>query len=88
MTSLSLYGIPPEHWSSSPVRILIDGVYLQVEPVDLASLSPETIKESILANKFHRLTEAEKLYQAAAESEEALSYFQRLSAKIIGKAVL
>lgn len=68
----------------SPVRVLIDGVYILVEPVDLSSLSPETIRETILANKFHGLAEADKQHQTAADSEEAVSYFQRLSAKIIG----
>ena len=66
------------------MRILIDGVYLLVEPVDLSSLSHQAIRESILANKFHGLAEADKQSQTAADSEEALSYFQRLSAKIIG----
>jgi hypothetical protein len=70
--------------STSPVKILIDGVYLQLEPLDLSSLNPEQIREKMQAAKFYQLNEADKAYHPSGEGEENTSYFQRLTAKIIG----
>jgi vacuolar protein sorting-associated protein 13A/C len=75
--------VPWATLESNPVKILIDGVNLILEPVDLSSLQPEAIRESMLANKFYKLNKADKAYQPN-ESEEASTYFQRLTAKILG----
>lgn len=64
------------------MRILIDGVYLQLEPFDLSSLDVDQIKQTMLETKFYKLNEADRAFQPN-ESEEAATYFQRLTAKII-----
>ena len=60
----------------------MDGIYLQLEPLDLSALTPEQIRAQALSSKLQRLEEADKNYLPDA-SEVNTSYLQRLTAKIV-----
>jgi hypothetical protein len=83
--------IPWTALESKPVKIEIDGVYLQAGPLDLSKLSPDQIRKSILLNKRAKLQEAEDFIlingdvtnKDPKESEKSSSYFRHLALKII-----
>jgi N-terminal region of Chorein or VPS13 len=75
--------VPWGSLESNPVKICIDGVYIQLEPLDLSSLDTDQIRANMLATKYFKLDEADKAYQLN-DSEESATYFQKLTMKIIG----
>ena len=75
---------------SKPVRVFIDGVYLQCRPLDVSNMTTEHIKKSAFDIKRSRLQAAEDAVIIANENPESfskktekLSYFQQLAAKIV-----
>lgn len=77
--------VPWGSLESSPVRVLVDGVFVGLEPLNLSELDPEQVRQTFLASKFLKLDEADKTL-LPSDSEESATYFQRLSAKIVGEA--
>ena len=82
--------IPWTALESKPVKVIIDGLYLQAGPLNLSKLDVEEIKKSILANKRLKLQQAEDLIISKGststdnkETTESSSYIQRLTMKII-----
>lgn len=53
--------IPWTALDSKPVRIMLDGIYLQAAPVDISQLDIDVIKEELHSSKREKLNEAEKL---------------------------
>jgi vacuolar protein sorting-associated protein 13A/C len=60
--------IPWSHLESKPVRVVIDGVYLQCGPLDVSSLTVEELRARVLAGKRERLKAA---MQAVLSAEAA-----------------
>lgn len=82
--------IPWTALESKPVRVIIDGLYLQAGPLDVNSLSPEQLKKMAFDAKRQRLKAAEDAVMAASQSPEGIqektqkaSYIQQLTAKIV-----
>ena len=82
--------IPWTALESKPVRVIIDGVYLQAGPLDVSSLSPEQLKTMAFDAKRVRLKAAEDAVMAASQTPEGIqertqkaSYVQQLTAKIV-----
>lgn len=82
--------IPWTALDSKPVRIEIDGIYLQLGPFDIATVSAEELKRCILDMKHHVLLQTEQVLLLAAErsrTNQALqakrSYTQKLVTKIV-----
>lgn len=82
--------IPWTHLETKPVKVTIDGVYLQAGPLDVSKLNPNDIKASVLLNKHNKLVEAENLLVSSdaegkrvANSKSSSSYIQQLTMKII-----
>ena len=78
--------IPWTHLESQPVKIDLSGVYLQVGPVVVSHLDPADVSARALENKRHKLEAFEKLALPDDDDKNGNSrtYFQRLTAKIIG----
>ena len=79
--------IPWASLESNPLKINIDGIYLQVGPLDLSQMEAEELTVRALEMKIFRLKEIDKAIERAAQSEsnveETLSYWQRLTATIV-----
>ena len=83
--------IPWASLESNPVRITIDGIYLQLSPLDLSVLNAEDLTARALSMKQYKLSEADKALessmQVARQSTENLaqnaSYWQRLTTTIV-----
>ena len=77
--------IPWATLETNPVRILADGIYLQLGQLDMASCNGKTLKERALSTKRHRLIAADKLLQQSNDnnSRHDMGYFQRLTATIV-----
>ena len=74
---------------SQPVKILINGVYLLVNAVDLSNLSQAEAFERNVASRVATLVQSEKSMELAmqmsleSENSDDSSYFQRLTSKIV-----
>ena len=87
--------IPWASLESSPVKIDISGVFLQVGPLDMASLDPAVVSSRAAANKRYKLVQVEKAMELSLQMSDSSdkssakdqNYFQRLTSKIIGKAM-
>ena len=88
--------VPWSHLESKPVRVVIDGVYLQCGPLDVSSLTVEELRARVLVGKRERLKAAmAAVLQAQATQDEKAgsgdlretarqaSYIQQLTTKII-----
>lgn len=82
--------IPWTALESKPVRIEIDGLYLQAGPLDLSKLTAEDIRKSILIGKRAKLQEAEdyillngEINKDSKEDGKSSSYFRSLGMKIV-----
>eukprot|EP01041_Mallomonas_annulata_P004154 gene4154-8257_t len=82
--------IPWTSLESSPVRIVIDGVYLLVGPLDLSTLSREDLKKHVASVKREILLNAERVVELASqtgtdssEAEKNKTYLRRLTTKIV-----
>lgn len=82
--------VPWTALESKPVRVIIDGVYLQAGPLDVSSLSPEQLRKMAFDAKRQKLKAAEDAVMAAGQSPEDMqeknqkaSYIQQLTAKIV-----
>jgi Vacuolar sorting-associated protein 13, N-terminal/N-terminal region of Chorein or VPS13 len=82
--------VPWTALESKPVRVIIDGLYLQAGPLDVNSLTPEQLKNMAFDVKRQRLKAAEDAVMAASQSPEGIqektqkaSYIQQLTAKIV-----
>jgi Vacuolar sorting-associated protein 13, N-terminal/N-terminal region of Chorein or VPS13 len=82
--------VPWTALESKPVRVIIDGVYLQAGPLDVSSLSPEQLRKMASDAKRQKLKAAEDAVMAAGQSPEDMqeknqkaSYIQQLTAKIV-----
>lgn len=86
VTSLTVI-IPWASLETNPVRILADGVYLQVNQLNMADLNGEFMMKRAIEMKRFKLDEADKLVKGSLGGEEVsekdLSYFQRLTATIV-----
>eukprot|EP01036_Dinobryon_divergens_P036861 gene36861-48076_t len=60
--------IPWTSLESSPVRIVIDGVYLLVGPLDLSTLSREDLKKHVASVKREILLNAERVVELASQT--------------------
>jgi vacuolar protein sorting-associated protein 13A/C len=81
--------IPWTSLESNPVKILINGVYLLVAPLDVSNIDPlEAYQRTRLARQ-GKLVQAEKAVELAAmmlesdDENKSLSYVQRLTTNII-----
>lgn len=79
--------IPWTSLESQPVKIDMSGIFLQVGPLVVKHLDPADVSARALENKRHKLDAAEKLALPEDDDKNGSnkSYFQRLTAKIIGK---
>jgi vacuolar protein sorting-associated protein 13A/C len=86
--------IPWTSLESQPVKVDISGVYLHVGPLDMSSLSPAELSERVANNKRYKIQQAERALDLALQFSGAdandknagnQSYFQRLTAKIVGE---
>ena len=82
--------IPWATLESNPVKIRIDGVLLQIGPLDLSILDAEDLTVRALAVKQFKLQEIDKVFERAAEARatagkdgQSSTYWQRLTAKIV-----
>jgi vacuolar protein sorting-associated protein 13A/C len=82
--------IPWTQLESKPVRVIIDGVYLQAGPLDLFHSSAEDIRKTLHASKLQRLKETDSSIMATLVTSEGLhekarkaTYVQQLTAKIV-----
>jgi len=85
VTSLTVI-IPWASLETNPVRILADGVYLQVNQLNVADMNGEFMMKRAIEMKRFKLDEADKLVKGSLGgevSEKDLSYFQRLTATIV-----
>ena len=85
-----LLKIPWTALESKPVRVIIDGLYLQAGPFDVSSLSSEQLRNMAFDAKRTRLKAAEDAVMAASQTPEGIqertqkaSYIQQLTAKIV-----
>jgi vacuolar protein sorting-associated protein 13A/C len=80
--------IPWASLESQPVKIILEGVYLLITPVDLSSLHLQDLHERIKQFKSQKLDEIEKTIEQSFHANEPQavknnSYFERLSTKIL-----
>ena len=87
--------IPWASLDSLPVKLVLDGVYLLINPLDISSLNISDVKSLLAANKLYKLQQSDKildLFMQANENskltEESLkasnvSFIQRLTSRII-----
>lgn len=82
--------IPWTALESKPVRVIIDGLYLQAGPLDVSSLSSEQLRNMAFDARRARLKAAEEAVMAAGQTPEGIqertqkaSYIQQLTAKIV-----
>lgn len=82
--------IPWTALESKPVRVIIDGLYLQAGPLDVGILTPEQLRNMAFDVKRARLKAAEDAVMAASVTPEGIqertqkaSYIQQLTAKIV-----
>eukprot|EP01041_Mallomonas_annulata_P001683 gene1683-3255_t len=85
--------IPWATLDSNPVRVILDGVYLQVGPLDASSFDSLELQKQAFILKRHRLQQAEKAFEISAKMMEnddqkdrggrSMTYIQRLTANII-----
>lgn len=84
--------IPWATLESNPVKVVLDGVYLQVGPLDAADFDSTELREQAFMMKRHRLDQAEKAVEVSAQmmgpefgkdKGRNMSYIQRLTAKIV-----
>jgi vacuolar protein sorting-associated protein 13A/C len=84
--------IPWTALDSKPVRVYLDGVYLQAGPLDISSLSPEDLARMNTAQRRQKLKAAEDAVVTASKAKDAetnkekaqeLSYFQQFGLKIV-----
>ena len=61
--------IPWASLESNPLKINIDGIYLQVGPLDLSQMEAEELTVRALEMKIFRLKEIDKAIERAAQSE-------------------
>ena len=78
--------IPWTSLESQPVKIAMSGIFLQVGPVVVCNLEPGEVSSRALENKRHKLETADKLALPDDDDKNGSNstYFQRLTAKIIG----
>ena len=62
--------IPWASLESNPVKIIIDGIYLQVGPLDLAVLDAEELTVRALAMKTFKLQEIDKAIERAGKCND------------------
>lgn len=55
---------------NSPVQIIIDGVNLQLEPLNLAAMDKEETKKRLLQNKLEKLKLAEKFFESSLSEQD------------------
>lgn len=82
--------IPWTALETKPVRVNIDGIYLQAGPLDVSAISPEQLENMTFSARRARLKSAEDAVISASQSPETVhektqkaSYVQQLTAKII-----
>ena len=82
--------VPWTALESKPVRVILDGLYLQAGPLDVSSLTPDQLKKMAFDVKRGRLKAAEDAVMTANQSPEGIqektqkaSYIQQLTAKIV-----
>lgn len=82
--------VPWTALESKPVRVILDGLYLQACPLDVSSLTPDQLKKMAFDAKRQRLKAAEDAVITANQSPEGIqektqkaSYIQQLTAKIV-----
>eukprot|EP01038_Epipyxis_sp_PR26KG_P008440 gene8440-11417_t len=82
--------VPWTALESKPVKVILDGIYLQASPIDLSTFNSEDIKKYILSAKLSKLKEIETKLIAAFQNPQALSakaestsYFTKLATKIM-----
>ena len=83
-----LIKIPWATLESNPVKITIDGIYLQVGPLELSLLNAEDLTIRALAVKQYKLDEVEKniersFHKRGSSPQENLTYWQRLTTTIL-----
>lgn len=59
--------IPWASLESNPLKIIIDGIYLQVGPLDLSVLNAEELTVRALAMKTFKLQEIDKAIECAGK---------------------
>jgi vacuolar protein sorting-associated protein 13A/C len=84
--------IPWTSLESKPVKVIIDGIYLQAGPLDVSSLSPEQLKKMACDALRQRFKSAEDAAMAKGQTQtlegiqektQKASYIQQLTAKIV-----
>jgi vacuolar protein sorting-associated protein 13A/C len=83
--------IPWATLESNPLKIRIDGVFLQIGPLNLSKLDAEELTVRALAVKQLKLQEIDRIYERVAAEAHAASgqdgknssYWQRLTTKIV-----
>lgn len=86
--------IPWSQLESKPVSVVIDGVYLQCGPLDVASLTADDLRQRVLTSKRDRLQAAMQAILSSGsddssradvnETAKQASYIQQLTTKILG----
>ena len=85
VASLTLI-IPWASLETNPVRILADGIYLQVNQLNMTDLSGEFMMKRAIERKRYKLEEADRVAGGSLGtevSEKDMGYFQRLTATIV-----
>ena len=82
--------IPWASLDKKPVKVIIDGIYLEACPIDLMKLSSSEIKSMILSTKLKILEQAEQTIINMMQNKESIytklkktSYLQQLTSKIL-----
>lgn len=82
--------IPWAQLESKPVRVVIDGVYLQAGPLDLDQFGPDELRKILQDSKIKKLKESDAAILATLHTSEDLhekaqksTYVQQLTAKIV-----
>jgi vacuolar protein sorting-associated protein 13A/C len=82
--------IPWTSLDSKPVKVVLDGLYIVISPIDISSMSSEQIKKNAAADKRKKLLDAEnkilnstKIAGQPESGKKKTSYMQHFAAKII-----
>lgn len=84
--------IPWGSLESCPIKVNIDGVFIQIGPLDISSFKPDDVRRRLSANKQYKLSRNDKLIDlfvqaqtraAGTSPSNSTSYLQRLMGKII-----
>ena len=79
--------IPWASLETKPIRVTVDGLYIQACPIDFQSLSSSNIKLCAHMERKSKLQDAQNMIlstnQSGVESTADVTYIQRLTAKIV-----